>query len=102
MASKVCPECGHEFKGKGWEGIDAHWQAKHEDVLSFEDAGPLQKRWHDKWEEVMADKAMYWTANAGEPVPCQKCGQHMRKPEIPKSRSKNLRFIDKGLAVSNA
>jgi len=20
---KICPECGHEFQGKRWEGIDA-------------------------------------------------------------------------------
>jgi len=25
------------FKGKGWDGIDAHWRAKHEDVMSYEE-----------------------------------------------------------------
>jgi len=34
--AKVCPECGHEFKGRGWEGLDAHWKAKHEGVLHYE------------------------------------------------------------------
>lgn len=38
---KVCPECGHIFKGNGWDGIDAHWRSKHEDVMSYEEAWPL-------------------------------------------------------------
>ncbi len=29
---KVCPECGHVFQGNGWDGIDAHWRAKHEGI----------------------------------------------------------------------
>jgi hypothetical protein len=29
-AAKICPECGHEFKGNGFDGIDAHWRANHE------------------------------------------------------------------------
>lgn len=33
---RVCPECGHVFKGNGWDGIDAHWRAKHEQVMSYE------------------------------------------------------------------
>ncbi len=31
-----CPRCGHVFQGIGWEGIDAHWRAKHEDVMTYE------------------------------------------------------------------
>ena len=38
---KVCPECGHTFQGKGWEGIDAHWRAKHEDIMPYKQAWPL-------------------------------------------------------------
>jgi hypothetical protein len=38
---KVCPECGHVFKGNGWDGIDAHWRSKHEDVMPYEEAWPL-------------------------------------------------------------
>lgn len=34
---RVCPICGHEFKGNGWDGIDAHWRSKHEDVVCYED-----------------------------------------------------------------
>lgn len=34
---RICPECGHVFQGIGWEGIDAHWRAKHEDALSYEE-----------------------------------------------------------------
>ncbi len=39
--SKICPECGHEFQGNGWDGIDAHWRAKHENVMPYEKAWPL-------------------------------------------------------------
>jgi hypothetical protein len=38
---KVCPECGHRFTGKGWDGIDAHWRKHHEGVLPYEVAWPL-------------------------------------------------------------
>jgi hypothetical protein len=38
---KVCPECGHEFQGNGWDGIDAHWRAKHAHVMAYEEAWPL-------------------------------------------------------------
>lgn len=40
---KVCPECGHEFRGNGWDGIDAHWKAKHDHVLPYSEAWPLLK-----------------------------------------------------------
>lgn len=38
---KECPECRHVFQGNGWEGIDAHWRAHHEDVMLYKDAWPL-------------------------------------------------------------
>jgi hypothetical protein len=38
---KSCPECGHEFQGNGWDGIDAHWRAQHENVMGYEEAWPL-------------------------------------------------------------
>ena len=38
---KVCPECGHVFQGNGWDGIDAHWRSKHEDIMPYEEAWPL-------------------------------------------------------------
>ena len=38
---KVCPECQHVFQGNGWDGIDAHWRAKHEAVMSYKEAWPL-------------------------------------------------------------
>lgn len=38
---KVCPECGHVFQGNGWDGVDAHWRAKHEEIMPYEDAWPL-------------------------------------------------------------
>jgi hypothetical protein len=39
--AKVCPECGHEFQGNGWDGIDAHWKASHNQIMRYEDAWPL-------------------------------------------------------------
>lgn len=32
---RVCPLCGHGFQGNGWDGIDAHWRAHHEDVMPY-------------------------------------------------------------------
>ena len=34
---RLCPLCGHTFKGKSWEGIDAHWRSKHEVLIKYED-----------------------------------------------------------------
>jgi hypothetical protein len=36
--TKSCPApgCSKEFQGNGWDGIDAHWEAKHEDICSYE------------------------------------------------------------------
>jgi len=33
---RTCPLCGHVFKGNGWDGIDAHWRARHENIMSYE------------------------------------------------------------------
>ena len=38
---KVCPECGYRFRGNGYDGIDSHWRAKHEDVMPYEEAWKL-------------------------------------------------------------
>jgi hypothetical protein len=40
---RICPECGHEFAGNGWDGIDAHWRAHHDAIMSYELAWPLIK-----------------------------------------------------------
>ncbi|MGA9061105.1 MAG: hypothetical protein WB341_05485 [Terracidiphilus sp.] len=40
-ANKVCPECGHEFQGNGWDGIDAHWRARHAHLMRYEEVWPL-------------------------------------------------------------
>jgi hypothetical protein len=37
----VCPECGHRFKGNGFDGIDAHWRARHETIMHYAKAWPL-------------------------------------------------------------
>jgi hypothetical protein len=39
-SKKECPECGHEFKGNGWDGIDAHWRSKHDHVAPYEEVWP--------------------------------------------------------------
>jgi len=39
----VCPECGHQFKGNSWGGIDAHWKANHENIMLYDEAWPLIK-----------------------------------------------------------
>ena len=41
MPQKVCPECDHVFQGNGWDGIDAHWKAKHEQIMPYNEAWPL-------------------------------------------------------------
>lgn len=40
-AQKVCPVCRHEFRGNGWDGIDAHWRRKHEQIMPYEQARPM-------------------------------------------------------------
>jgi len=35
LSRYVCPECGHQFKGGSWGGIDAHWKSKHEDIMPY-------------------------------------------------------------------
>ena len=42
--TKVCPECGHQFQGNGWDGIDAHWRSKHEHIMPYTDAWPIIRR----------------------------------------------------------
>ena len=33
---RTCPLCKHIFQGNGWDGIDAHWRAHHEEVMPYE------------------------------------------------------------------
>lgn len=37
----VCPECGHQFRGNGFDGIDAHWRANHEHQMPYRVAWPM-------------------------------------------------------------
>ena len=39
--NKVCPLCEHTFQGNGWDGIDAHSRARHEQIMPYEEAWPL-------------------------------------------------------------
>lgn len=61
-----CPECGHAFKGSGWDGVDAHWRARHLDRMPY---------------------AQFWEAlcpahREGKPLQCPSC-----RKGIPRSRS---------------
>jgi len=40
---RVCPECEYRFRGNGFDGIDAHWKARHQDVMPYPQAWPLIK-----------------------------------------------------------
>ncbi|WGD56081.1 hypothetical protein QA641_20595 [Bradyrhizobium sp. CB1650] len=40
---RICPECRHVFQGNDWDGIDAHWRAKHDDLMRYKEAWPLTK-----------------------------------------------------------
>ncbi len=37
LLPRICPVCGHIFQGNGWDGIDAHWRAKHESLMPYND-----------------------------------------------------------------
>jgi hypothetical protein len=37
----VCPECGHQFGGNGFGGIDGHWRPEHLRAMPYEEAWPL-------------------------------------------------------------
>jgi hypothetical protein len=39
----ICPECEYQFKGSGFDGIDAHWRARHEHIMPYAQAWPLVK-----------------------------------------------------------
>lgn len=38
---KVCPECGYEFKGGTWGGLDGHWRSRHEHISPYDDVRSL-------------------------------------------------------------
>lgn len=40
--ARECPACDHVFRGNGWDGVDAHWRAKHE---GQPDAVPYRRFW---------------------------------------------------------
>jgi len=41
--TKACPECGHLFRGGTWAGIDAHWNARHSQIMPYDEAWPMIK-----------------------------------------------------------
>lgn len=66
---KVCPApgCGHEFQGSGWDGIDAHWKAKHTDVASYADFWTILQN-----IEASAQPALQRTIIVHK---CERCGE---------------------------
>jgi hypothetical protein len=52
-----CPECGHLFRGSGWDGIDAHWKARHGTVMPY----------RQFWDSLCAEH------RAAEPLACPCC-----------------------------
>ena len=56
---RICPLCGHVFQGKGWDGIDAHWRAKHENILRYEAfwASLCDAHRVNKWHVIGIDPA---------------------------------------------
>ena len=63
-AEKMCPECDHEFKGNGFDGIDAHWRAKHEHIMLYKEAWPLIKSGNYHRRELRQNRER---SEAGEP-----------------------------------
>lgn len=41
--TKACPECGYEFRGGTWGGIDAHWKKLHSQIMHYKEAWPIIK-----------------------------------------------------------
>jgi hypothetical protein len=52
---KVCPECGYIFQGNGFDGIDAHWRARHESIAPYAVAWPLIKSGRYGHKELAAE-----------------------------------------------
>jgi Zn finger protein HypA/HybF involved in hydrogenase expression len=45
QGQRICPLCGHKFRGNGWDGVDAHWRSQHRDIMTYE------QFWHSLCEE---------------------------------------------------
>jgi hypothetical protein len=43
VTNRVCPECGHLSNGRGFGGLDAHWRARHLNIMPYEQARPMIK-----------------------------------------------------------
>ena len=53
----ICPECGHQFKGGSWGGIDAHWKSKHEDIMPYAVAWSLIQAGNYKSPSTFGDNS---------------------------------------------
>ena len=49
--TKACPECGRMFGGGTWGGIDAHWKARHSEIMPYLEAWPIIKAGRKPSEE---------------------------------------------------
>src|SRR5262249_48220648 len=56
---KTCPICHHAFQGNGWDGIDAHWRAKHENIMPYKEAWPLIQAVESNVSEMDDPEASY-------------------------------------------
>jgi hypothetical protein len=56
-SGRACPECGHRFKGRGFGGIDAHWRARHNDLMPYEAARRMIKSGSYNRDAERADNA---------------------------------------------
>lgn len=41
LTRRICPECGYQFRGQTWGGIDGHWRSNHEHIMPYEEARSL-------------------------------------------------------------
>ena len=56
---KQCPVCHHEFQGNGWDGIDAHWRSKHDQIMPYQQAWPLIQAIDANIDEMTDPEASY-------------------------------------------
>ena len=64
MRGAFCPECGFEFQGPGYIGIDSHWKNSHSETMAYKTAWPLIKS--GKYKNA---KAFTLSATAGAGMP---------------------------------
>jgi len=95
----ICPECGHQFRGNGFDGVDAHWRAKHEHIMPYSEAWPL-----DQIRHLLAAERALSMISAGWPGAEGRAKAHhpLRSRELPKMPGRGKRSkvaVDTSLRV---